>query len=275
MTSERPDLERRLRVAQEAARAAGIIQRRYHGTRVAFETKSDPRDVLTQADIESQAAIKAIIAAAFPGERIAGEEDDLTREEVSRLLDGAVWTVDPLDGTQSFVHDFPMFGPGVAYVEGRRALVGVAYMPVFDEMFAAARGLGATLNGRPIHVGACTRLIDALVGLHIREASEASVARFLETTGRVLRASHGVRILGGPMFASAYVACGRLDCHATLSPTRLGPWDQAPASVIVEEAGGVMGAPDGGPYDLMLQGMAAAANRALLEELIAVGLGRN
>ena len=270
---DRADLERRLRVAEEAARAAGAIQRRYYGTNVAFETKKDPRDVLTQADIESQDAIKAIIGAAFPDDLIAGEEDNLPREEVARLLDGAVWTVDPLDATQGFVHDFPVFGPGIAYVVGRRPLVGVAFMPIYGELFAAAAGLGATLNGERIHVGPARALKDALVGLHVREASPASVAQFLHTTGRVLAASHGVRILGGPMFSMAYVACGRLDAFATLSPTALEPWDLAPAAIVLEEAGGVVAGPTGGPFDILARGVAGASSRALLDELFAVALG--
>jgi len=267
------DLARRRRVAEEAARAAGEIQRRYYGTNIGFEAKADPRDVLTKADLESQAAIAAIIRDAFPGDVIAGEEDGLARDEVSRLLDAAVWTVDPLDATQGFVHDYPVFGPGIAYVVDRRPLVGVMYMPVYDELFSAARGLGATLNGAPIRVGAPKRLQDALVGVHIREVDGGAAETFLETTGRVLKRSHGIRLLGGPMFSIAYVAAGRLDCFATLSPTRLGPWDLAPAAAVLEEAGGVVADQQGRPLDLMRTGIAGASSRALLEELFAVARG--
>jgi myo-inositol-1(or 4)-monophosphatase len=269
------DLERRRAVAEEAARAAGVIQRRYYGTSVAFETKKDPRDVLTEADLESQVAIKAIIQDAFPSDLIAGEEDNLERDEVSRLLDGAVWTVDPLDATQGFVHDYPVFGPGIAYVEARQSLVGVMYLPIYDEMFSAAKGHGATLNGKPIHVGRPHTLQESLVGLHIREAGDDAIQQFLETTGRVLKASHGIRILGGPMFGVAYVAAARTDCFATLSPTRLGAWDLAPAAIVIEEAGGVIATETGAPFDLMALGVSCASTRALLEELFAVATGRS
>jgi myo-inositol-1(or 4)-monophosphatase len=267
------DLARRRRVAEEAARAAGEIHRRYYGTNVAFEAKADPRDVLTKADIESQAAIKAIIREAFPEDVIAGEEDGLAKDEVSRLLDGAVWTVDPLDATQGFVHNFPVFGPGIAYVVGRQPLVGVMYMPVYDELFSAARGQGATLNGASIRVSVPKPLRDCLVGLHIREVEGGAAETFLETTGRVLKRSHGIRLLGGPMFSMAYVAAGRLDCFATLSPTRLGPWDLAPAAVVLEEAGGVVADEEGRPLDLMRTGVSGASSRALLDELFAVARG--
>jgi myo-inositol-1(or 4)-monophosphatase len=269
------DLERRLRVAEEAAQAAGEVHRRYFGTGIAFETKlGDRRDMLTQADIESQAIAKEVIARAFPGETIVGEEDNLSRENLAPLLDGACWTIDPLDGTQSFVQGFPVFGPGIAYVEQRRSLAGAVYLPVFDEMYLAARGLGARLNGRLIHVTAPKSLQDAMVGVHIREASPANVQTFLETTGRVLVAANGIRLLGSPMICLAYIAAGRLDCFATLSPTRLGVWDLAPAEVILEEAGGVIADPDGGPFDMLNPGVSGASSRALLDELFAVALAR-
>jgi myo-inositol-1(or 4)-monophosphatase len=270
---EAAELDKRRRVAEEAARAAGEIQRSYFGTNVAFEVKSDPRDVLTRADIESQDAIKAIIRESFPHDIIAGEEDGLSREETSHLLEGAAWTVDPLDATQGFVHNFPVFGPGIAYVINRQALVGVMYLPVYDELFSAARGLGAKINGQAIRVAPAKALRDSLVGIHIREAGEAAVREFLETTGRILSASHGIRLLGAPMFSLAYVAAGRLDCFATLSPTKLGPWDLAPAGIIVEEAGGAIATQTGAPFDLMQPGVSAASTPALLKEMFLVARG--
>lgn len=267
------DLERRLQVAKEAALAAGAIHRRYYGTNIASEVKTDPRDVLTQADLESQDAVKAVIHAAFPNDLILGEEDNIPREALGQYLDGACWTVDPLDGTQSFVHDFPFFGPGIAYVVGRRSLVGVVYLPIFDELFCAARGLGVTLNGRTVHVSDKRRLEDAIVGVHIREVGSEAVAEFLATTGRLLPTAHGIRLLGAPMLNLAYVAAGRLDCTATLSPTKLGPWDLAPAQVILEEAGGVIATQHGTPFDVLETGVSGASSRALLDELFAVARG--
>ncbi|HLF76509.1 MAG TPA: inositol monophosphatase family protein [Dehalococcoidia bacterium] len=274
MVANAADLAQRLRVAEAAARAAGEVHRRYFGTGIAFETKlGDRRDMLTQADIESQAVAKDVIARAFPGETIVGEEDGLSREDLAPLLDGACWTVDPLDGTQSFVQGFPVFGPGIAYVEQRRSLAGAVYLPVFDEMYVAARGLGARLNGTPIHVAAPKSLEDAMVGVHIREASPPNVEQFLATTGRVLTAANGIRLLGSPMICLVYIAAARLDCFATLSPTRLGVWDLAPAEVILEEAGGVIADPNGGPFDMLSPGVSGASSRALLDELFAVVRG--
>ena len=268
------EIARRRDVAEAAARAAGAVHRRYYGSGGGFEVKNDDRrDLLTRADLEGQVAAKAVIESAFPGERIVGEEDGLTRDELPPILDGACWLVDPLDGTQSFVHDFPAFAAGVAYVEARQPLVGAIYVSVFDEMFSAGRGLGATLNGAPIHVVPPRALRDALVGVHIREVGPAAVEQFSQTTARLLTGAHGVRLLGSPMINLAYVACGRLACCGTFSPSKLMPWDLAPAAVVLEEAGGVTATGDGTRFDILSPGVSGAASQALLDEMFACARG--
>jgi len=272
MSNQLPaDLEKSRRVAEEAARAAGEVHLRYYGSGIAFETKlGDRRDMLTKADLDSQVVAKEVIARAFPGERIVGEEDGLSRDDLMHAVDGACWTVDPLDGTQSFVQNFPVFGPGIAFVTARRSLVGAIYLPVYDEMYSAARRLGTRLNGQAVHVAAPKSIEDAMVGVHIREASPTNVETFLATTGRILMVANGIRLLGSPMICLAYIAAGRLDCFATLSPTRLGIWDLAPAQVILEEAGGVIADPEGGPFDMMNPGVSGASSAELLLQLFAV-----
>jgi myo-inositol-1(or 4)-monophosphatase len=260
-------------VAEAAARAAGDVHKRYFGTGIGFEAKgTDRRDLLTRADLEGQEAAKALIEAAFPGERIIGEEDGLSREQLPQYLD-ACWLVDPLDGTQNYVHDFPSFAAGVAYVESSQPIAGAVYVSVFDEMFTAAQGQGATLNGLPIHVVPPRQLKDALVGLHIREVGDEAVAQFLETTGRLLKHAHAARLLGCPMVSIAYVACGRMGCFGTFSPSKLMPWDLAPAAIILDEAGGVCGDQNGAPFDILSTGISGAGSRALLAEMFAVARG--
>jgi myo-inositol-1(or 4)-monophosphatase len=265
------DLNLRLRIAEEAARAAGAVHLRYLATNVEFEVKADPRDLLTRADLEGQEAAKVTLRRAFPDERLAGEEDSLEPGEMEHLLEQGCWLIDPLDGTQSYVHDFPFFCAGIAYVQANRALVGAIYDAVHDEMFSAAAGLGASFNGLPARMASEKPLKDAMVGLHIREVTEAAVDEFLSTTGRVLMGSHGIRLLGCPMLSMAYVATGRLDAFAMLSPSKLGPWDLAPAAVVLEEAGGVVGEGlTGRALQFTDRGISGATNRALLEELFRV-----
>jgi myo-inositol-1(or 4)-monophosphatase len=218
-------------------------------------------------------AATAVIKAAYPDERIVGEEDGLSREELAPLLD-ACWVIDPLDGTQNYVHDFPSFAAGVAYIVDSQPVVGAVYVSVFDEMFSAGQGLGATLNGVSIEVVPPRALKDALVGVHIREVGDAAVTQFLETTGRLLKHAHAVRLLGCPMVSIAYVACGRMACFATLSPSKLMAWDLAPAAIVLQEAGGACGNQDGAPFDVLSSGVSGAATQELLDELFAVARGR-
>jgi myo-inositol-1(or 4)-monophosphatase len=269
------DLEKRRRVAEAAARAAGTVHLRYYQTGIDYQGKhGDRRDALTKADLEGQQEAVRVIRAAYPDASIIGEEDDLPRERQAEILAGASWIIDPLDGTQDFVGNFPSFAAGVAYVEAMRPQVGVIYMTVYDEMFSAAQGLGATLNGRPIHVNTDRPLADAMVGVHIRNVQPEPLAQFLETTGRVLSHAYGARMLGCPMHSMAYVACGRLDAFATLSPTGLQPCDLAPSEIILREAGGVCGTELGGPYNMLSTGISGASSQRLLDELFDVARGR-
>ena len=269
------DLNLRRRVAEEAARAAGAVHLRYLATNVEFEAKSDPRDLLTRADLEGQEAAKEVLGRAFPNDTLAGEEDGLGPDEMGRLLEEGCWLIDPLDGTQSYVHDFPFFCAGIAYVQANRSLVGAIYDAVHDEMFSAAFGLGASFNNLPCRMAGEKPLKDAMVGLHIREVTNAAVQDFLSTTGRVLTGSHGIRLLGCPMLSMAYVASGRLDAFAMLSPSKLGPWDLAPAAIVLEEAGGAVGEGlTGRALQFTDRGISGATTQALLDELFAVAHGR-
>jgi myo-inositol-1(or 4)-monophosphatase len=275
VTTVADDLQKRRVVAEAAARAAGAVHLHYYQTGIDYEGKhGDRRDALTRADLEGQQEAVRVIREAYPDATIIGEEDDLPRDKQAEILAGASWIIDPLDGTQDFVGNFPSFAAGIAWVEALSPQVGAIYMTVYDEMFSAAQGLGATLNGRPIHVNSDRPLADAMVGIHIRNVAPEPLAQFLETTGRVLSHAYGARMLGCPMHSMAYVACGRLDCFATLSPTGLQPCDLAPSEIILREAGGFCGTELGGPYNILSTGISGASSQRLLNELFDVARGR-
>jgi myo-inositol-1(or 4)-monophosphatase len=271
---ENDDLLKRKEVAEAAARASGAFHIKYLSSVIDFETKADPRDVLTRADLEGQVAAKAVIEAAFPGENIVGEEDGLSYAEMERLFGDGCWLIDPLDGTQSYVHAFPAFAAGVAYVKGEASLVGAIYDAVHDDMYSAARGHGATFNAEACRVTPAKTLDQALVGIHIREVGEEAVEMFLRTTGNLLPRAHGIRLLGCPMLTMAYIATARLDAFAMLSPSKLGPWDLAPAIVMLEEAGGIVAeGMTGRPLRFSDRGIAGASSKELLDEMFAVARG--
>jgi myo-inositol-1(or 4)-monophosphatase len=268
------ELVRRREVAEAATRAAGAVHIKYLSSTIDYEAKTDPRDVLTQADIEGQEAAKAVLRAAFPDDPLIGEEDGIPVEELSQLFQDGCWLIDPLDGTQSYVHSFPAFTAGVAWVQGGVSLAGAIYDAVQDDMWSAARGHGAFWDGRPMRVPPGKPLRDCMVGLHIREVEGGAAETFLRTTGHVLHNSHGIRVLGCPMLSMAYVACGRLDAFAMLSPAKLGPWDLAPSIIVLEEAGGVVAeGVTGRPLRWTDRAISGATTRALLDELYAVARG--
>jgi myo-inositol-1(or 4)-monophosphatase len=268
------ELERRRMAAEEAARAAGAIHLKYLSATVAYESKTDPRDVLTRADVEGQEVAKAVLRAAFPDDTLIGEEDGIPVEQLTGLFESGCWLIDPLDGTQSYVHSFPAFTAGVAWVQGGISQAGAIYDAVQDDMWSAARGHGACWNGSPLRAPPGKPLKDCMVGLHIREVDDGAAEVFLRTTGNVVMRSHGIRILGCPMLSMAYVACGRLDAFAMFGPAKLGPWDLAPSIVVLEEAGGVVAeGVTGQPLRWTDRQLSGATSRGLLEELYAVARG--
>lgn len=261
------ELGERRRVAEAAARAAGAVHLRYRQSAVQYQTKTDRRDLVSLADTEGQAAAKAIIEAAFPGELIIGEEDLPTDQQLETLLSSSGWVIDPLDGTFQFVHGFPDFSATLAYVESGQPLAGAVYAPVLDEMFSAAQGQGTTLNGEAAAVSARRGLADSLINVWLgADGDERQVSRAAD----VARQAFAVRSFGGSALVLAYVACGRYDVYFAADNPRMGPWDTAAGALLVTEAGGVMSLVDGAPFSLAAKNVAAAADQATLDELRAL-----
>ena len=181
------------------------------------------------------------------------------------------WYVDPLDGTTNFAHGFPAFCV-VLGCERRSAdlqsdqdgemVAGVIYDPLRDEMFAAARGQGATLNGESIHVSRAKLLQESLIatGFPSQKRHESPNVHFYQEF--TLR-SHGVRRAGSAALDLAYVACGRLDAYWEF---KLNPWDTSAGFLLVEEAGGTITHFDGGRFTLDSREL-LASNGAIHDEM--------
>jgi myo-inositol-1(or 4)-monophosphatase len=238
-----------LTTAEPIAREAGALLKDFYHRGVRTEYKGDV-DLVTEADRASEALIVSRLRAAFPGHGIYGEEG--TREG----LEGEFrWYVDPLDGTTNFAHGFPVFcvvlgcerrSPGLAADEDGEMVAGVIYDPLRDEMFSAARGEGATLNGEAIHVSRTQTLDESLIATGFpsqKRHRSPNVHFYQEFTLR----SHGVRRAGSAAIDLAYVACGRLDGYWEF---QLNPWDTSAGYLLLEEAGGRITHFDGGKFTL-------------------------
>jgi myo-inositol-1(or 4)-monophosphatase len=223
--------------ASAIAREAGAKLRTFFVQGVETEYKGDV-DLVTVADRTSEKLIRERLAEAFPEHGVFGEEG--TRDR----LEGEVrWYVDPLDGTTNFAHGFPHFcvslglekrTPGQTADQDGTLVAAVIYDPLLDELFAAERGRGATLNGRPMRVSRTPELAESLVatGFPSSKRNESPNVHFYQEF--TLR-SHGVRRAGSAALDLAYVAAGRMEAFWEFN---LNPWDTAAGILLVEEAGG-------------------------------------
>ena len=243
------DLSRFIAVAEETAREAGALLRDFYHRGVRAEYKGDV-DIVTEADRASERLITERLHAAFPDHGVYGEEG--TR---SAMESEFRWYVDPLDGTTNFAHGFPVFCvvlgcerrvAGTAPDADGEMVAGVIYDPLRDEMFSAARGQGARLNGEPIRVSRTRLLQESLIATGFpsqKRHQSPNVHFYQEFTLR----SHGVRRAGSAALDLAYVAAGRIDGYWEF---KLNPWDTSAGFLLVEEAGGRMTHFDGSPFTL-------------------------
>jgi histidinol-phosphatase len=215
--------------AIDAARAAGRITLETFGSALGFDTKPDGSPV-TDADRRAEELLRGRIAEQCPRDGILGEEFGTADGD-----SGRAWTVDPIDGTASFIHGVPLYGVLIGLLDGDEAVLGVIHFPALDETVAAARGGGCGWWQRGVDRSpARVRPTDAL---HRALVLCTDFTR-LESPGRALeRLARGAGRLRtwGDCYGHALVATGRAE--AMIDP-RMSPWDSAPLLPVVEEAGG-------------------------------------
>ncbi len=214
-------------IACAVAREAGALQKRRFLDRDAMVYKfKGPQDYLTATDGEVEKLVKTRLLEAFPQDTFLGEED-------GGQVSDCTWVVDPIDGTSNFARGIAHFCVSIAFVHQGVASIGVIYQPISDELFAAARGMGATLNGESIHVSKATRLDQSL--LEVGRASRQPQAIYLAMLDQVMQTGAGIRGAGSGALAVANVAAGRVDgCFET----HMYSWDCLAGLVLVLEAGG-------------------------------------
>jgi myo-inositol-1(or 4)-monophosphatase len=224
---------------QDLAREAGALLISYFG-KVSIEYKGDA-DLVTQADRSSEKLIVERIRKQWP-------HHDLIGEEGSRTETGSDyrWYVDPLDGTTNFAHGYPVFCVSMGLEYKGELLAGVVYDPTRDEMFAAAKGSGAQLNGRAIRVSKTARLKESLVATGFpshKRHKNPNINFYHQITLR----SHGVRRAGSAALDLCYVACGRYDAFWEFN---LNSWDTAAGVLLVHEADGKVTNFRGEPFSI-------------------------
>ncbi|MBN9520092.1 inositol monophosphatase [bacterium] len=235
-----------LAAAVAAARTGAAILESWRGRFIVRE--KGRADLVSEADQASQDAVKAELLGRFPEHQFVGEEESFGKTiEATRPAPGGppAWVVDPLDGTANYVHDVPAYCVSIALVAGGKPVVGVIYDPRLDEMFAAAAGLGATLNGKPVRVSTVPTVRDGMIATGFPSNYERQL-RNLEVWKAVSSEAQSLRRNGSTALALAYVACGRFDGYWAFDNWA---WDVAAGFVLVAEAGGTATTLDGGPSD--------------------------
>lgn len=238
-----------LATALEAARAAAEVVRRYYQSNLAVTIKADKSPV-TEADVETERTIRAIIAARFPEHGFYGEETG------SSALDAEfLWLVDPIDGTKAFVREYPMFSTQIALMHRGRLVVGVSSAPAYGELAYGEAGVGAWLGDRPIRVSDVPTIEGAALSTGNLKtlATGPQWPAFGRLVGRVNR------IRGyGDFLHYHLLASGRIDAVVESDVNIL---DIAACAVIVEAAGGRFTDLDGQPLTLESTSVLASNGR--------------
>ena len=259
------EIERLAAVARRAAEAGAERLRHHFGQLERIREKGRAGDLVTEADVAAEQAVLAVLEHDTPDLGVLAEESG------RRVVAGCdlEWCVDPLDGTTNYAHRYPFFGTSVGLTWQGRPLLGALAVPALDQLYWAAPGLGAWCNNDAIRVSECHDLASSLLvtgfayDRHTR--LDNNYAEFAWFTHR----TRGVRRGGAAAVDLAFVADGRLDGYWERG---LSPWDLAAGVVLVEQAGGVVCAYDGGPADLASGRLIACSpglRQALIEGLAA------
>lgn len=223
-------LDARFALAQAIARDAGAVALDYFNRRetLVIETKRDPQDVVSIADREVETLIRARVAETHPNDGFLGEEYGLVDGS-----SGYTWVVDPIDGTSPFVNGMPNWCVSIAVLHKGEPVIGVIHAPCQDELYSAASGKGATLNGKLLTLDPSRTIRNAVTGIGANNyVTPAFVARMveslLEAGGNFIRNGSGALML-------AYVAAGRLVGYYE---PYMHAWDCLAGYCLVKEAGG-------------------------------------
>jgi len=225
-----------LNIAVKAARAAGAIINRasLDVERLKVAAKSH-NDFVTEVDQAAEEAIIDTILGAYPSHGILAEESGQSR---GNKKSDYVWIIDPLDGTTNFIHGFPVYAVSIALSFRGQVQQAVVYDPTRNDLFYASKGKGAFMNDRRIRVSKRTRMLDCLIGTGFPFRKGDNFQRYLKMFEEVMVQCAGVRRPGAASLDLCYVAAGFYD---GFFETGLSPWDVAAGSLIITEAGGLVG----------------------------------
>ncbi|MBL8306144.1 MAG: inositol monophosphatase [Rubrivivax sp.] len=253
-----------LNIAVKAARAAGsVINRAALDLEVLKVGSKGPNDFVSEVDRNAEAVIIETLLEAYPGHGILAEESG--REHGARDSE-FVWIIDPLDGTTNFLHGFPVYAVSIALAHRGQVQQAVVYDPTRNDLFYASKGRGAYLNDRRLRVSKRTRLSDSLIGTGFPFRKGDNFKRYVKMFETVMQSCAGLRRPGAAALDLCYVAAG---CYDGFFETGLNPWDVAAGSLIITEAGGLIGNFTG-ESDYLYQREVVAGNPKVYGQLVQI-----
>ena len=251
------------RAGEEAARRAA---EKLEDWRAKFSVREKGRaDLVTDADYAAQNAVRSYLQSVLPSHDLLGEEDTPGTVKGRVSVDAPpTWIVDPLDGTSNYVHDVPFYCVSIGLMVEGELVVGVIFDPRQNEMFSAAKGLGTTLNGKPMRVSPIAVLSGGMLSTGFPPNPEAQ-ERNLAAWRTFSYQAQALRRTGSTALNMAYTAVGRFDGYWAFDNFS---WDVAAGVVLIQEAGGIVTRADGSKLDVF-QPDILASNGHLHPEMLA------
>jgi myo-inositol-1(or 4)-monophosphatase len=253
-----------LNVAVTAARKAGSIINRasLDIDQLKISTKS-ANDFVTEVDHKAEEVIIETLLTAYPGHGILAEESGRTHGAKNSEY---VWIIDPLDGTTNFIHGLPFYAVSIALAFRDQIQQAVVYDPTRNDLFYASKGRGAFLNDKRLRVSKRTRMAESLIGTGFPFRKGDNFQRYVKMFSEIMQNCAGVRRPGAAALDLCYVAAGHYD---GFFETGLNPWDIAAASLMITEAGGLIGNFTG-ESDFMYQREVVAGNPKIYGQMVSI-----
>ncbi|MCI4671101.1 MAG: inositol monophosphatase [Bacteroidia bacterium] len=230
--------------------------RHFDFKRVEYKAAHNP---FTDVDVAADKMLKQVCSQMIPGSGFINEE--LGSQDIDSEYR---WIIDPIDGTVNFMHGIPHFCTCIALQHHKETVMGYVYQPVYDDMYVAMKGKGASLNGEKIRTSKRETLDTSIVATGFPYGTPEWIDDFLGRVYGVIKKIQGFRRMGSAALDLAYVASGKLDAFFEY---QLNPWDVAAGALIVEEAGGKVTDFHGGD-DYIFGGQVVSSNGIIHQELM-------
>jgi myo-inositol-1(or 4)-monophosphatase len=251
-----------LSTAVKAARRAGsVINRGARDLDRLTITTKGPKDFVSEVDRAAEATIVETLLATYPDHAILAEEGTAKGANAEAEF---LWIIDPLDGTTNFLHGLPQYCVSIALQHKGQITQGVIYDPVHNDLFTATRGRGAFLNDHRMRVSRRQHLKDCLIGTGFPFRDGADLEAYVAMMRSMMAATAGLRRPGAAALDLAYVAAGYYDGFWEVG---LNPWDVAAGSLLITEAGGLVGDLDG-ESDYLYGAQVIAGNPRIFAQMV-------